>query len=237
MSLATLHCERCGAAAPLLAAASVDCRHCGAQVPIPREWQVAAEAHEAEARVRREVEPRWRRLSSGVGREITAVAMTLLFVLPPLCTWLAQSRLSPPPAPVENLGFVAFPALLPGALLWLWAATVDATVLRVRRALRARDDGPTGALACRSCGAPLAPEPDAPATTCLYCGVDSVVRDLPDASASVAARDQALRTLAEAARVLRRRRVNLGLGIAVLGLGVAAIVAATATALSLAFGM
>jgi hypothetical protein len=212
----------------------IDCRHCGRSIEIPEAWRVAAEAHAAVARLRREVEPRWRQLTVGVGKPVVAAALALSSVLPPLCTWLVQSRLSPPPTPVENLGFVAVPALLPGALLWLWASAVDAAVLRVRRDVGARKSGPAGALACRGCGAPLAPEAGALATTCLYCGTDSVVRDLP---ATTRARDHAVRTLAEAARVLQRRRLDLGLGVALLGLGVAAIVAATAAALSLAFGV
>jgi hypothetical protein len=129
-----------------------------------------------------------------------------------------------------------FPGLLPGALLWLWASTVNAAVLRIRRVMRAREAGPTKELGCRSCGAPLAPGPDAPTATCLYCGTDSLVRDLPPAARSVADRDHALRTLDEAVRVLRRRRVNLALGVTVIGIGVAAVVAATAFAVSVAFG-
>ncbi|MCY0991778.1 hypothetical protein OV203_31860 [Nannocystis sp. ILAH1] len=232
MSLATLHCPGCGAAAPLVAGAAIDCRHCGRSIAVPETWRAAAEGHAAAAQVRREVEPRWQQLAVGVGTPVLAAAKALLLVLPPLATWLVQSRMVPPPTPVENFGYVAFPALLPGALLWLWATTVNAAVLRVRRDVSAHEAA--GALACRSCGAPLAPEPEALATTCLYCGTDSLVRDLP---ASTRARDHAVRTLAEAAGVLRRRRINLGLGVALLGLGVAAMVVAAALALSLAFGV
>lgn len=236
MSLATLHCERCGAAVPLRAADTIACRHCNAPVTIPEQWRLAAEAHAAAERVRREVEPRWQALTTGVDRRVEIAAMLLLAVLPPLSTWLAQSQWLPPPTPAENLGHIAFPALLPGALLWLWTTTVNAAVLRVRRALGARQEDTSGELGCRNCGAPLAPESDAPTATCLYCGTDSVVRDLPLAAHSVAARDLALRTLDEAVRVVRRRRVNLALGIAALGLGVAAIVAATTFSVALALG-
>lgn len=236
MTLATLHCERCGAAVPLRVATALACRHCRAPVTIPEQWRAAAEAHAAEARVRQEVEPRWQALATGVDRRVETAAMLLLVALPPIATWVAQSQLSPPPLPTENLGFVAFPALLPGALSWLWATTVNATVLRVRRALRARPGRARDQLDCRNCGAPLAPEADAPTATCLYCGTDSLVRDLPPAADSVAARDQALRTLADAVQALRRRRVNLALGVAALGLGASAVVAATAFAVALALG-
>jgi DNA-directed RNA polymerase subunit RPC12/RpoP len=235
MSLATLHCERCGAPVPLRVAAALECHHCKSPVAVPEQWRAAAEAHAADERVRREVEPRWQALSTGVGQRVEVAAMLLLLVLPPLATTLAQSQWSPPPSPAENLGHVAFPALLPGALLWLWAATVNATVLRVRRALRAREERP-GELGCRSCGAPLAPDGDAPTATCLYCGTDSLVRDLPPAARSAAARDHSLRTLDEAVRVLRRRRVNLALGVTALGLGVAAVVAATSFSVAVALG-
>lgn len=233
MTLEVLRCERCGAAVPLRVASSIACRHCQAEVAIPERWRAAAEAHAAAEVVRREVEPRWRALSAGVGVRVEVAAMTLLVVGPPLATWWAQASAAPP-APIENLSHVAFPALLPGALLWLWATTVNAAVLRVRRLVRARAEGPQGDLACRSCGAPLAPQPGALAATCLYCGTDSVVCDLPPAVDSEAQRDQALRTLADAAQVLRRRRVNLALGISVLGLAVAAMVAATSVAIAAA---
>lgn len=236
MNHGTLHCDRCGAAVPLRAATSLECRHCRAPVAIPEQLRAAAEARAADERVRREVEPRWHALSTGAGPGVEAGAMLLLLVLPPLLTWFAQSQGSPPPSPEENLGYVAFPALLPGALLWLWATTVNAAVLRIRRVMRARRDSAAGELGCRNCGAPLAPESDALTATCLYCGTDSLVRDLPPAAESVAARDQALRTLDQAVRVLRRRRVNLALGVAALGLGVAAAVAGTAHAVSVAFG-
>lgn len=236
MTLAVLRCDTCGAAAPLRAAASVRCLHCRNPIAIPARWQAAAEAHAAEEAVRRDVEPRWQTLSTAVGGWAEAVAKLALFVLPPLLTWLAQATLSPPPSPAENLGFVAFPALLPGSLLWLWATTVNATVLRLHLALRARQDDPEGPLACRSCGAPLAVEPGAVATTCLYCGTDSLVTGLPPARDSLAARDLALRTLAEAATMLRRRRINLALGMTLLGCGVTAVAAATSLVLSLTFG-
>jgi hypothetical protein len=39
---------------------------------------------------------------------------------------------------------------------------VNAAVLRIRGVMRARPVGPRGELGCRNCGAPLAPEGDAP---------------------------------------------------------------------------
>lgn len=237
MTLATLHCPGCGAGVPLSAGESTQCRHCRAAVVIPPEWQAAAEAHAAAERVRREVEPRWRELTTGVGAGVEGTAMGLLLLLPPLLTIWAQIGMTPPPSPAENLGYIAFPALMPGALLWLWAATLNALVLRIRRSLRAREAGPRGDLGCRNCGAPLAAESDAPTATCLYCGTDSVVRDLPPVLASLNDRDHALRTLGEAAQVLKRRRVNLALGVMVVGCGVATIVAATAYSLSVALGL
>jgi predicted RNA-binding Zn-ribbon protein involved in translation (DUF1610 family) len=229
-----LACEKCGAKVPLAIAAVIPCPHCGHDVPVPEAWRAAAEAKAADLAVRREIEPHWEALTKPPSVAFEVVAAIAVFVLPPVATWLVVSRMWPPPTPITTMGLVAVPSLLPGALAWLWAATMGATVLRLQRALRARGVA-GGELSCRNCGAPLAVAEGALASTCLYCGTDSLVRDLPPVAASVAERDAALSTLASATLALRRRRVNLTLGIAALGLGVAAISTLAVLAFALAF--
>jgi DNA-directed RNA polymerase subunit RPC12/RpoP len=238
--LEPLACPRCGAKVPLAIAASprgageTRCPHCGHEVAVPEPWRVAAEAKAAAEAVRREVEPHWQALTRPPSLAFEIVAAAAVFVVPVVASWIVLSRVWPPPSPVTTMGLVAVPALLPGALAWLWAATMGATVLRLQRALRARGIA-GGELSCRSCGAPLAVAEGALASTCLYCGSDSLVRDLPPVAASTAARDSALSTLASATQALRRRRVNLTLGIAALGLGVSAVSMSAALAFALAF--
>jgi len=232
--LEPLACETCGAKVPLAIATSVRCPHCRSDVLIPQRWRVAAEAKAADEAVRRDVEPHWHALTKPPSVVFEVVAAAAVFVLPVAASWIVLSRVWPPPSPTTTMGLVAVPALLPGALAWLWAATMGATVLRLQRALRARGIA-GGELACRRCGAPLAVAEGALASTCLYCGTDSLVRDLPASVDSTAARDVALSTLASATAALRRRRVNLTLGVAALGLGVSAISMVAALAFALAF--
>jgi DNA-directed RNA polymerase subunit RPC12/RpoP len=220
--LEPLACSECGAKVPLSIAESIRCEHCDHEVVVPERWRVAAEAKAASEAVRREVEPQWEALTRPPSLAFEIGAATAVFVLPAIASWIVLTNVWPPPTPVTTIGVVAVPALLPGALAWLWAATMGATVLRMRRALRARGTA-GGELSCRSCGAPLAVAEGALASTCRYCGTDSLVRDLPPTAASVAERDAALSTLASATAALRRRRVNLTLGVAALGLGVSAI--------------
>jgi predicted RNA-binding Zn-ribbon protein involved in translation (DUF1610 family) len=232
--LEPLACDGCGAKVPLAVAASIPCPHCGHDVAVPERWRIAAEAKAADAAVRRDVEPHWQALTRPPSVAFEVVAAAAVFVLPVVATWIVLSRVWPPPSPVSTMGLVAVPALLPGALAWLWAATMGATVLRLQRVLRARV-ARGGELSCRSCGAPLTVTADALASTCLYCGTDSLVRDLPPTADSRTVRDVALATLASAIAALRRRRVNLTLGIAALGLGVSAISILATLAFALVF--
>jgi DNA-directed RNA polymerase subunit RPC12/RpoP len=229
-----LACSKCGAKVPLALAERIACVHCGADVEVPERWRAAAEAKAATDQVRRDVEPVWESLTHPPGPVFEACAAASVFLLPVVATWIVQSRVWPPPTPITTVGLVAVPALLPGALAWLWAATMGATVLRLRDALRARGSV-DGELGCRNCGASLAPEPGALAATCSYCGTDSLVRDLPPTRVSAADRDSALQTLASAALALRRRRTNVALGVALLGLGVSTVSIVAALAFALAF--
>lgn len=233
-ALDPLVCTKCGAKVPLAVRERIPCNHCGADVDVPERWRMAAEAKAADERVRREVEPQWESLTRPPRPALEVCAAASVFLLPVLATWIVQSRVWPPPAPITTIGLVAVPALLPGALAWLWVATMAATVARLRSALRATGTV-GGELGCRSCGAPLAPKDGEIAATCLYCGADSLVRDLPPTRQSVAERDAAVLTLASAATTLRRRRSNVALGIVVLGLGVSAVSIVAALAFALAF--
>src|SRR5262249_16436921 len=125
----------------------------------------------------------------------------------------------------------ALPGLLPGALVWLWAAAVGATVVDLQHALAAAPPAKPGAPpACRECGAPLVVETGAIASTCAYCGTDSLVADVGRAEAD-AGRKAAERTLAEAAGALARRRRMLALGLLGLFVGVGGL----SVALGMAF--
>jgi len=233
-ALAQLRCPGCGAAVPLVRAAQTACPYCGASVTTPPQWLEAAEARGAEARVRREVEPRWRELTRRPPAWLRPVAMGLVVLLPPAATAAVVYALTPPPGTAASFSLAALPGLLPGALLWLWAAAVGATVVELQRTLAAAPPARAGAPpSCRECGAPLAVEPGALAATCAYCGTDSLVADLPAEAESRARHRAAERTLAEAAEALARRRRLLALGLLGLFVGVGGLSVALGVALGL----
>ncbi len=220
-ALAQLRCPGCGAAVPLRREARTACPYCGASVETPPQWLEAAEAGEAEARVRREVEPRWRELTRRPPAWLRPAAMALVVVLPPATTAALVYALTPPPGTAAAFSLGALPGLLPGALLWLWTAALGATVVELQRTFAAAPPARAGAPpSCRECGAPLAVEPGALAATCAYCGSDSLVADLPAATESRARHKAAQKTLAQAADALARRRRLLALGLLGLLVGV-----------------
>jgi hypothetical protein len=137
----------------------------------------------------------------------------LIVLLPPIVTLLAWLIPRLGLGAVEITALVSLPALLPGAALWVWASAVAGTTLRFRAALAARPGGSGGAPLCRTCGAPLAADPQALAATCGYCGSDSLLEQIP-VSELAASLGEALTTLEQAARRLRTRRAMLGLGAA-----------------------
>jgi uncharacterized Zn finger protein (UPF0148 family) len=234
VSLAPLSCPSCGGAVPLGRLATVACPYCAATVEVPAAWRAAVDARAAEDRVRAEVEPRWRSLSRPPPR-LEALAAALLFALPPAATALVQATRWPPLSPLASLLAVALPAVLPGALLWLWLAALRATLLGFRLELAARPPATAGGpVACRGCGAPLSVEGDALAATCAYCGADSLVVDLPPSAASEERARSALHTLAEAVSALGRRRALLVVGLGAILLVVGGLAALAGLALGLA---
>jgi hypothetical protein len=203
-------------------------------VETPPQWLEAAEAREAEARVRREVEPRWRELTRRPAAWLRPTAMALVAVLPPTIVAALVYALTPPPGTAAAFSFGALPGLLPGALLWLWTAAVTGTLVELQRSLAAAPPARAGEPpCCRECGAPLALEPGALAATCVYCGTDSLTADLPTQAASRERRKTAQRTLAQAADALARRRRLLVLGM----LGLLAGVGGLSLALGVALGL
>jgi hypothetical protein len=234
-ALAQLRCPGCGAAVPLVPKARAACPFCGAAVDTPPAWLEAAEARAAEARARRAIEPRWRELTRPPPAWVRPAAMALVAVLPPAVTVALVYALTPPPGTAAAFALGALPGLLPGALAWLWAAAVGATVVDVTLGLAAAPPARAGAPpSCRECGAPLAVEEGALAATCAYCGTDSLVADLPTTAESRARRRAAERTLAEAADALARRRRLLALGGLGLLVGVGGLSAALGVALAFA---
>lgn len=222
MSLKPIRCAACGSPVPLVEAAETACAYCAQPVAIPADYLEAARLHHAGAEARAAAEPLWRRFSARVGWRVQLLGLLLLALLPPLVTLLANLSW-PYAAQAQLFGLLTLPALLPGSGIWIWAAVVNATTLPYREALSAKPPAKgEGPVSCRSCGAPLAVEPEALSATCLYCGADSLLEVLPVSELGARLRDS-LRTLEEAARTLRKRRVLLALSVTAVLLMVAAV--------------
>ena len=224
MTAHPIHCAKCNAPLPLLAATSFDCPHCGAHVAVQARYKHLYETNVLEAKAHDELEARYARVSRVPSGRFDALAIALVLFGPALAAAVWMHASAHPPTAIDLFTFAIIPALLPGTALWMWSAAIHATVVRFRRVLAARkhDDKPC----CRECGAPLAVGSAAIFARCAYCGTDSLVTELSDA---VGALDDALRrelrTIAEAitALVYRRRLVIAGVAI-VLGV-LAALVA------------
>lgn len=232
LRIAPLRCDACGAGVPLVREAMATCSFCKAMVPVPPAYLAAADAHAAEARVRRDVEPQWAALTTPPPARWGSVGMAMVALLPPVATLVAVLAPAIPPGRVTVLAQVAIPALLPGAVLWLRRGAVAATLLRFRAALAAVPAPRAGeAPGCRSCGGALAVPAGALAATCGYCGTDSLVGELPPRGESARRLGGALRTLAEATAALRTRRRLLALGLVALALAAGALSVALSLAL------
>lgn len=223
MSLEPLRCGACGGDVALVAEAATQCRYCQARVPIPPAHLEALAAREQAARLRKAVEPRWRRMTAQAAWWTEWVAAGLILCLPPMLSLAAVFLLWFPMPMVDGLVFVAIPALVPGGVLWVWAIASRATAQRLDRGLWA---GPPeragGNPTCRCCGAPLTVEAGALAATCTYCGADSVLGG--EASAGVArSLGSKILTLQDALRTWRMRVVLVGIGAISLALPMAGL--------------
>jgi LSD1 subclass zinc finger protein len=210
MRLSPVKCTGCAAPLPLaIPAPEVRCPHCSTANALPAAYVEAAALRKREAEARRQAEPLWRALEGGAPTWSRPAALALIVVLPPVATLVAWLIPRLELGAVAVTAAVSLPALLPGAALWVWASAVAGTTLRFKAALAARGDGSTPA--CRTCGAPLAPEPGALAATCGYCGSDSLLEKIP-VSELARSLGEAVTTLEDAARKLRTRRATIGLG-------------------------
>lgn len=229
--LSTLHCSQCGAALPLsVLQPNVPCAHCGAPNELPTSYLAASALRAREVEARRAAEPLWRTLADQPPRRARLIGVLAVLLLPPAVTLAAQFLPAVRPDGARTIALFALPALLPGAVLWLWSAAVIAAAAGLRSLLSARPAARgEGSFDCRHCGAPLALEEGALSATCGYCGADSLLRGVEP---GVVRRElqQALRTLADALATLRRRRLTLALGLA----GVATLVGGASVLLWLA---
>ncbi len=209
--LTPVRCHSCKGSVPLIAQSQVSCPYCGTQVAIPADYVAAAAARSQQIAARREAEPLWRKLSGSGYKTGIVFGASLLFTLPVVASFIAHLREPPMPQLVIFARFVG-PALLPGLLIWIWAAAVGATKRSMIDAMAARPAEKEGhPPSCRECGAPLATEERALAASCAYCGTDSVLVDIA-VDRERAAAEQALRTLDDANTALARRRFTVGLG-------------------------
>ena len=225
MSLELLRCPSCGGDVAAVSAASTRCRYCAADVPVPAAHLQALALQGKAITLRREIEAKWRRMTAEASWWTEWVAAALILFLPPCVSLFAALVVWFPLAMVDGLVFVSIPALLPGAVLWVWAIGSRATVQRIDRELGAGPPARAGGdPTCRACGAPLVVEADALAATCLYCGTDSLLG--AGARERVTSRlGSKVRTLEDALRMWRIRVLLLGAGLVVVALPMAGLAA------------
>ncbi|MEO6775286.1 MAG: hypothetical protein ABI467_20145 [Kofleriaceae bacterium] len=202
---------------PLLDGSTFACPYCRTNVKVPAEYRALFETHRAEAVTHRELELRYARVATPPARWVDALAAVLVLFGPALAALLVHR-----PTAIERFSEVIVPAMLPGTALWLWSATVHATIVRFRFALASLPPEGSGPPRCRQCGAPLVVVPDAIAARCAYCGTDSLIESVTTALRVFTKRlGDELRTLASAVLALRARKRLLVAGavIAVVLLG------------------
>ncbi len=213
MTLDPLRCTHCGAAVPLLRGEPFACPYCRGRVHVPPPYHALFVAHAQEAEARHALEQRYTRVARPPRRRLDQAAVGLVLVAPPVLAalWVVVARV--PPSAVGVFAGAIVPALLPGLALGIWSAAVHATLVRFELALAAlppEDDG--GPPRCRICGAPLALAAGAISARCAYCGSDSLIGHVAEATRVLAnkLRDE-LRTLGHAIAALRiRRRLLVG---------------------------
>jgi len=225
--LQVIRCDGCQAPVPLSEQAEVACAHCGAVVAMPASHREALRTAKAAEGARRAAEPVWAKLAAPLDPRTSTVALISVVVLPIVASVVALWLPDPPLGRAQIYALATLPALVPGAMLYLWAEAVDATGLRFRDAMSATPPKRGATVpSCRNCDAPLEVGGETISVTCPYCQTDNVVVDVPSKQLKSRLRD-ALRTLEEATRMLKTRRLALGLGaIAIAGavIGAASLV-------------
>jgi hypothetical protein len=223
VSASPVRCSKCDAPVPLIGATSFKCPFCGADVHVAHKYAELFRANALEHDARRELETRYARVSRVPPPTFDVVAIALVVLLPAIVTSIWMSVAARPPNAIDLFTHAIIPAALPGTILWMWSASIHATVVRFQIALAASAPAKPGdAPACRQCGAPLAVG-DAIFARCAYCGTDSLVAELATALHRL---DEALRselrTIEQAivALAVRRRLVVGGVAIAAAVLGV-----------------
>ena len=205
-------CESCGGAVPLLDAVERPCPYCRKPVLTPPQYLEALGATREAARARALAEPKWKRLASGSSSLWEIMGAAAMVVVPPMLTAFAHG-IRPALASAAVLSLFTLPAIIPGAVVFLWGVTANATRERYRTLLAAQPPPKEGQLpGCRQCGAPLDLSEGALSSTCLYCGTDSLVDSIPT-EAMQADKDMALRSLADATHALLRRLWQVGLSL------------------------
>ncbi len=203
-ALEPIHCQRCGAAVPLIDAPEQTCRYCEHAVETPPEYLDAVHARRDIVAARKAAEPKWRRLAAGSSPWWMIAGGALMTLAPPTATAVGFS-LEPAQSTALIFALMTLPSLFPGSLVFVWGATSDLTRDGVRAMVAARPSDKEGAPPeCRVCGAPLEVSNAELSCTCLYCGTDSLVTDIPVTAIS-AERRQAFGSLERATRVLRLR--------------------------------
>lgn len=221
--LHVLRCGGCQAPVPLSEQPEVACAHCGAAVAIPAAHREALRTAKAAEGARRAAEPLWAKLAAPLGKGASNLGLPLVVVLPIAASLVALFLPNPPLGRAQIYALATLPALVPGAMLHLWAEAVNATALRFREAMSAEPPKRGGASpSCRNCDAPLELSSEAFSVTCPYCQTDNVVTEIPSRVLKTRLRE-AVRTLEDATRMLRSRRLALGLGaVAIAGLVIGA---------------
>ena len=210
--LTPITCESCGGAVPLVDANERPCPFCNASIITPPNYLDALSATRDAASARAEAEPKWRKLASGSSVRWYIAGAAAMVCVPPLITAAAHG-LRPALASVAVLSLFTLPSLIPGAVVFIWGITANATRERYRTLLSARPPSQPGHLpGCRQCGAPLDITDGALSSTCLYCGTDSLVDAIPTESLQ-ADKELAIRSLADATQALRKRLWQVGLSI------------------------
>jgi hypothetical protein len=224
-ALTPIICGGCGAAVPLVDAAQQICAFCHHVVVIPPSYLQAVTGRRAAVAARKAAEPKWQRLSSGSSPWWKGIGGALMALAPPTLTAVGFS-MQPAHTTAAVFALFTLPSLMPGGVVFVWGATADLTREGYQNALAARPPDKHGAPPnCRECGAPLAVAAGELSCTCLYCGTDSLVSNIPLTAISTERR-QALSSLDDATRALRLRLwlvrlALLGVGAFLVGISLA----------------
>lgn len=228
-ALAPLHCDHCAAPIPLVDASAQICPFCQHTLVTPPAYIEAVSLRRETVAARRAAEPQWQRLAAGSSPWWQIIGGAMMTLGPPILTAVGLSA-EPARSTAAVFALFTLPSLLPGGVVSVWGATADISRAGVERSLAARPASRAGAPPhCRECGAPLAVAKGELSCTCLYCGTDSLIRDIP-LRALAAERSHAITSLSDAASAIRRRMWMVRLAI----LGITTVLFGIAFALYIA---